>query len=53
MKEAQDELKAKQAELQTTGKEIASLQVTLEKYALANLFYPGTLGIGRKLVNSV
>ncbi|KAG8130463.1 hypothetical protein E2320_017278, partial [Naja naja] len=32
MKEAQDELKAKEAELQTTGKEIASLQVTLEKY---------------------
>ncbi|KAL7988630.1 hypothetical protein Chor_007549 [Crotalus horridus] len=48
MKEAQDELKAKEAELQTTGKEIASLQVTLEKYALANLFYPGTLGIERK-----
>uniref|UniRef100_A0A670ZH02 Structural maintenance of chromosomes protein n=1 Tax=Pseudonaja textilis TaxID=8673 RepID=A0A670ZH02_PSETE len=32
MKEAQDELKAKEAELQTTGKELASLQVTLEKY---------------------
>ncbi|XP_013912084.1 PREDICTED: structural maintenance of chromosomes protein 2 [Thamnophis sirtalis] len=32
MKEVQDELKAKEAELQATGKEIASLQVTLEKY---------------------
>ncbi|XP_063151049.1 structural maintenance of chromosomes protein 2 [Candoia aspera] len=32
MKEVQEELRAKEAELQLTGKEIASLQATLEKY---------------------